>query len=546
MDPHSDSPKSASNETVAFFKGTSVGGRLLALLWGVAMAFALVVNLLKSHFPRVAYNYTMETLLPHPVLMLIGWIGLLLLFLIIKKIWKESQKPLVNSIVGHYPIAVISVCFFFLQLYFVYNYYFETDWDVQVLLDTARNIAYGGNINQNSWYYSNYPNNLLLTCFFSAILFVARPLHLGAHDFFAIIVVQSLISVMTFLMLYQLCIKMWKRRDLAYFACCIYLIIVGLSPWVSIPYSDSWGLLFPVLLLMLRYGCHGERKSLWMWFWLSIVAYLGYKIKPQVIFTFIGILLVDGVSLWKELRWNKTNKLIVFKYLLPIFCGLLISVALVFVLEKSTRIHCDRTQSMGPTHYLMMGLNRNSIGGYCDDDLTFSRSFATPSARSAGNLKESVRRVKEMGAGGFGELMCEKMLVNYYDGTFFWGKEGWFFKTVFPEKNQHLSPFLRNLYYNRLIHGKYYPWWCSFSTAVWLGLLLLAFSAMFGKWNNSLRIIAISILLLTLYELLFEARSRYLYAYTPFYIIMAVQGAETMVEKWSAWRKKKVSTGRTR
>ena len=542
MEGPSNSSESSGNQANRVPKKISVANRILVLVWGVMMAFALIVNLLKSHFPRVLnHYYELETLLPHPVLMLVGWIGLLLLFLIIRKIWKDSEVPSVSGISKHYPIAIIAVCFFFLQLYLVYNYYFETDWDVQVLLETARNIAYGGNRNSCSWYYSNYPNNLLLTWFFSAILFITKPLHLGVHDFFAIIVVQSAFSVLTFLMLYQLCIKLWKRRDLAYCLCAIYLILIGLSPWVSIPYSDSWGLLFPVLILSLRYVLPMGGKRAWRWFWIAFVSYLGFKIKPQVIFAFVGVMLVDGISFWKELRRDKTYKLVVFNNLLPIIGGLLVGVSSVFVLEKSTRIHCDRSQAMGVSHFLMMGMNRNTIGDYCDADLLFSRSFATPSVRFAGNMKETGRRIREMGVCGFGELMCEKMLVNYYDGTFFWGKEGWFYKTVFPEKNQHLSPFLRNLYYNRLIHGEYYPWWCSFSTAIWLGILLLAFFATFGKWNNPLKVIAISILLLSLYELLFEARARYLYAYIPFYILMAVQGAETMVEKWSAWRKKRIA-----
>lgn len=539
MEEFSNFPEDSGNQSVLAFKKMSLAGRILVLVWGVMMAFILIVNLLKSCFPRVLHQYyELETLLPHPVLMFLGWLGLILLFLIIRKIWQDNSETVSAGISGHYPILIIGILFFFIQLYLVYNYFFETDWDVQILLDTARSIAAGGNGHHNSWYYSNYPNNLLLTWFFTLILFITRPLHLGVYDFFAIIVVQSAFCVLTAWMLYQLCIKMWHRRDLVYFCCCIYLLLIGLSPWVSIPYSDSWALLFPVLLLHLRFCVDWRGKVVRKWFSIAFVAWLGFKIKPQVLFIFISILLMDIVFYCASRKKEDYEKPLIVKWLAALFCGLFVSASVMFLLEKSLPVHCDHNQTIGMTHYLMMGMNQNSMGDYNDEDVQFSRSFETKSARSAANLKETVRRVREMGVGGFSELMCEKMLVTYYDGTFFWGKEGWFYKTVFPERNRHLSPFLRNLYYNRLIHGEYYPWWCSFATAVWLGVLVLAFFSLFGKWNRMLKITALSIILLTVYELFFEARARYLYAYIPMYILMAVQGAETLSAKWVIWRSK--------
>ena len=131
--------------------------------------------------------------------------------------------------------------------------------------------------------------------------------------------------------------------------------------------------------------------------------------------------------------------------------------------------------------------------------------------------------------------MCEKTLVNYYDGTFCWGWEGaMFYKVVFPLKNNHLSPFLRNIFYNRDYRGKYFSQWFTFVTALWLGVLLLAFFSLFAKWDKSLKMIAITLLLLTLYESLFEARSRYFFAFVPLYLLMASQGANVL----ALWLKK--------
>jgi hypothetical protein len=143
-----------------------------------------------------------------------------------------------------------------------------------------------------------------------------------------------------------------------------------------------------------------------------------------------------------------------------------------------------------------------------------------------------------MGPKMFGYLVCEKTLINYYDGTFNWGKEGEFFKTLFPERNRHLSPFLRNVYYNHDIQGKYYPYWCTGSTALWLGVLALMFFAAFGKQNRFTAILMATVLFLTLFEAFFEARSRYLYSFIPFYILLAIKGLQQLEQGITFLRQK--------
>ena len=44
-------------------------------------------------------------------------------------------------------------------------------------------------------------------------------------------------------------------------------------------------------------------------------------------------------------------------------------------------------------------------------------------------------------------------------------------------------------------------------------------------------IVMLSIIGLTIFELIFEARARYLYTYVPLYIILAAAGVQKIVEK---------------
>lgn len=508
--------------------------RLLLVLWGSVMAFVLIINILKSHFDYIyTYYHPIDTLLPHPVLMLLGWLGLLILFLIISKIWNDNTSAFTLSTFKRYPFLIVTLFLFCLQVLFIYNYFFETDWDVQILLDTARHIAYGGDRNMFSWYYSMYPNNLLLTQIFSVILFITKPLHLGNQDFFAIIFVQSIWCTITAIMLYQLCIKIWNSRAMAVFTYATYWILIGFSPWISITYSDVWALPFPVLLLWLCFCIDWKGKIRAKWLIIAFVAWFGFKIKPQVSFVFIAILLVEGISYWNNNNRLNDFKILITNYILPLFLGLCLGIGTTFIAVKSIHINIVKSRAIGAPHYLMMGLNNTYLGGYNAPDVSFSYSFDSRSERAKANLKETRRRLQEMGVGGFAKLMCEKTLVNYYDGTFCWGWEGMsFYKTVFPLRNNHLSPFLRNVFYNRDYRGEYFSQWFSFVTALWLGVLLMTFFSLFAKWDKSLKMIAITLLLLTLYECLFEARARYFFAFVPLYLLMATQGASVLAS-WS-------------
>ena len=499
--------------------------RLLAVVFGCTTAFILIVNLLKSCFSRVLhYYFELETLLPNPVLMICGTLCILCLFFVCKTTEGQRNPEQIPWRPKRTPLLITGTAFFVVQMYMIYNYCIETGWDVQILLDSARTLANGHRPFQNIWYYSNYPNNIFLTVIFAVILWITKPLHLGAYDFLAIVTVQSLLCVLTGFMLYQLIVRRWHRRDLAWLGMVLYLLLVGLSPWTSIPYSDAWGILIPIATLWAYYCSILENRKFLRWFLIAFLAYLGFKIKPQVFFVFLSIAAIEVVATLLRRENTTVRELLCRKGLIGACAGLASAFLFVGIIIVARPVPHRAKDRFGAAHFLMMGMNQEFFGGYCDDDVVFARQYKTPKERNKAELTEARRRIHEMELAGCSQLLCEKTLINYYDGTFSWGKEGPFLKTLFPEPNQHLAPFLRNLYYNRTIQGAYYPYWCTSATAVWLGVLVLMFLAALGRQDRFTAALMLSILLLTLYESIFEARARYLYAYIPFYILLALQG----------------------
>ena len=163
------------------------------------------------------------------------------------------------------------------------------------------------------------------------------------------------------------------------------------------------------------------------------------------------------------------------------------------------------------------------MGGYSADDVEYSSSYTSRNARDSADWELAKRRIKLMGLKGLFLQGVRKTLTNYGDGTFAWVKEGNFFNIIFDENEHPSSQFFRNLYYTG---GKYFAQFCSGEQAIWLSILLLCLiSAIFNK-RESVAVIILSLIGLTFFNLLFEARARYMYIYAPFFVILAVDGLQ--------------------
>ena len=153
-------------------------------------------------------------------------------------------------------IGFLSILFFGVQLYVVSNYYFITGWDAGVLCDAARGIAEGQTYGKGSflsYYFSTYPNNLFLLSVFSGIMKLDRLF--GFLDvesgIMGILTVQCMISALTGVLVFYTAL-LWKSSvRTAWNSWGLYVCSAGISPWVSIPYSDAFGMFVPVLILYL-------------------------------------------------------------------------------------------------------------------------------------------------------------------------------------------------------------------------------------------------------------------------------------------------------
>lgn len=421
------------------------------------------------------------------------------------------------------------------QIFAVRSYYFYTDWDVETIAECALSVIDGKDISRHSNYFSMYPNNLVLVTLFGWIAKLTVFLT-GGHAYFGIIVFQCLISFATGVLLCCLIDHLVKSDMAAIFGGLLYGLLIGISPWVSIPYSDSVALFFPtailaVLLMMPAGGALGLARM----FLIAFLSYFGYRIKPQVLIVLIAIVLVwlaeklfsSQRDKWRFPRIGK---------MLSVCTGFLCAVLLCESMAADVKVPLDENKQLGIAHFLMMGLNEEEFGAYYQRDVSYSWRIENREERTASNLRIAWERAREMGPVGLCRQFLRKTLTNYNDGTFCWGGEGIFYREILPETDGILSPFLRNLYYGpkeiyQGEYGKYYGVWQNGVQAVWMLTLLLSSFAVLRKKDERIAVVMLTLIGLTIFETLFEARARYLYCFVPLYIMMAAAGFEEILRR---------------
>lgn len=498
-----------------------------AVIWLFVMMYEVII-LLNSCFDKIDYFGRKDFFFP-----IIGFVlvGILLVFAIFKmyKAKKKSVWKIINFINEH--IIVCTIVLFLLQVVISINIYFMTGWDSGILTVNADYVANGQTSELWNWYYSRCPNNSLLTFIYMIFFWIAE--HIGVPSTVVrllIVITQCVISSLTGLLLYCVSKKYLKSIAWSVFAWFVFVILVGLSPWVIIPYSDATCLFLPMLLLWI-YQSLNQGHTVLKCIAISVIAYLGYEIKPMVIIILIAMF---GAEILKWMSSEEKKKCWMSITVMFISLTITVGICKVVSLENMMGFTINQEAEFGMTHYLMMGLNYEHSGVFIKTDADFSESIATNAERKSENIRVAKERIKEFGPIGLIKHTIRKSMVNFKDGTFAWWNEGDFFGIELSIPNNPITSFLRNLYYD---HGSLHMIFKVIAQLFWMLVLIgnvLQIVALVGKSetiNKCHLVIILSLIGLTLFVMIFEARARYLYVYVPIYIISGIQGYQFLYNR---------------
>lgn len=411
------------------------------------------------------------------------------------------------------------------QLVLCFHAYFLTGWDVQGITESAYAIA-GGEADIHASYLSRYPNNIPMVLVFAGIIRVLRLL-LGNPGLdrctYVLIACQCVLNTATGMLVHRIAVRETGSRRVGWGAAVVYMGFVGLSPWLMIPYSDSMALFFPTAVVAVEQAHRQGKLGLGAWPLMGLLTALGYLIKPQAAIVGMAVVLLEAARTIASRSWAKGFKRLACMALaFALLAGPIRQAAV-----DASPIEVQPEKDMGMLHFAMMGLNRETNGIYNYDDMVLSSSAPTREERRAVQLAEIGRRLSSMTPGGMLDHLKKKTLTNYADGTFAWGSEGGFYKEWIADKDAVLSPLLKS-FVN--IGHENFQILLTYLHSIWLALLL---GCVFcgarrllggGAERGALDVMMLSIVGLTLFEWIFEARARYLFLYAPFYVMLGMYG----------------------
>ena len=465
-----------------------------------------------------------------------------ILFLLLVKVFRNRISVFLSRY-ERIAVPLVIGAFFFLSSVLCISGFFYSDWDPAAILGAVYDLLKGRSEEVAVTYFSNHPNNLLLVWVYLSVMKLNGIF--GADSVLCLVVFQCFLAALSAFLFYGIIKELSGGNYVVSFTGLIlFELWTGLSPWFIITYSDEVGMIFPLLILrcFMEAEKAGSGKGAEILFsvLMGALAAFGYYIKPQIVIAFAAALMVLFTS-DRGGSYRKKGVALIAALLAAMICTAGIRLAII----PSLGIDTDSDRSFGMTHYLMMGLNPETDGVYSDEDTEYTDSFETPEEKQQADIRIAKERIAGYGFWGLLEHIKKKILVNYNDGLFAWGVDGHFFAGREAEDIGNVpSNFLTIPVWSFIMpdgsnHGKYSAAaQISWLTVLFMGLLcgIIVLEGTFRKSGGAFQSGALYVLMLSLtglfiFELLFEAKARYLFSYTPYYLMAALVPAGAFLSK---------------
>lgn len=397
-------------------------------------------------------------------------------------------------------------------------------WDVSCVVGTAYELHKGIPIGDAD-YYSLCPNNVPITFVLYKLFSLADSIK-GfpyVNDFLWVIVICALVSIAGYLT----CItvkKISKSFSVTIITFILYVGCVGFTPWKTVPYTDMFSILFPILCINLYvFGYYSERK--WkkyvLWFLIFSIGFIGTLIKPTVFIVPIAIALSEVIQ--GAFHWSEKWKELLIKIALIVVALIMYSGIKSFV-YKDVGYEQNKEIQLTAMHYLMMGLNEDSTGSFAAGDVAISGNVPLLEDRTDKQIEVIRERLEEKGFGGYLNFLLRKMVMTFNDGTFGWGREGVYTNNVYPVYSDGAYVhFVQKVFVPELEYSSYFN---TYSQTIWLLIIFCipGFCLMEKQKKEVCLSILVSVVGVIFYLMLFEARARYLICFLPILILMSGMG----------------------
>ncbi len=477
-------------------------GNIIEILYIVLCLFILVVNITGTVNGENVYANSFA--LPNVVLVLAGVVvGIIVLKLLSGRLNRGSFNK---------NILIMSGILLVLQIFIVNMIFAYCEFDPGIIRRGALDyIQIRGDHEFYRVYFEQNANNIPLAFVTKKFIELGNVIGVDGYKilvYVGVILTNITISIMTKTIYIYTDSKKMAEVGFIFGAC-----LLGLSPWVMVPYSDVLSVCIPVLELYIY--VHFNR-TWYRYILLAVISLLGFMIKPTNLIVLIAVIIIEiysalaGKYSRKDAAWC----------ILSIILSLVIVVSLKGYIYNALNYEVNEASNKPMTHYLMMGLNEEQVGTYNWEDDQYTSSFQTKADKIDGNVDVIRQRLSQMGPMGFVKFEINKMRLDFGDGTFGWGC--WSLDE--PQNNSALAKVVQNVFYK---NGRFYRIYSTLAHFVWMivlcGQLLYMVGGREDKSNKEV-LLKLIIVGFTLYLMLFEGGSRYVFHYVPVFIVAALSG----------------------
>ena len=401
---------------------------------------------------------------------------------------------------------------------------YDAGWDARVVAEMSHRLVGGHDLTAYQYgYLSRYPNNLPLLVVDNLCGGLGRVLHLAPGT--VSVLLNGLGLAVTLQATYWL-VAMLRGPARGVAAQVLLLALVGLSPWMSVAYTDLVSMPLVTLATALVVAVPRARSRGLSTAYALLAAgclLLAYVVKTTPVVSVVAVVLVV------LLAWRSTSSATRRTVAVGLLAGLVLFAGGTVVAKQVLPVaagvsaeRVDRSRTPPTVWWVYMATTQHAVdghmryGGYDTDIVRATRQLdRDASARYARTGLE--RRLADLGPTGYATFLANKAAWNWGDGMFWaWG-EG----DDADEPALVHGPLTDAVRTWNHPAGDGYAGRAALAQAVWLVLLLsTGLRLLRAPWRRDTGLLVLSVLGIAAFTLVFQGRSRYLLTYVPLVVAL--------------------------
>lgn len=421
---------------------------------------------------------------------------------------------------------------------------YDYGWDARVVMNIARSLHAGRPLTSDVYdYLSLYPNNIPLLAIDRLGADVGGWLGTSPD---AVLITLTGLCVAASLYAAQALVVPVAGRGPALVTQLVVLGLVGVSPWLSVPYTDFYAMPFVIggialVLAALRRPDTGARAALGVTGVICVGIAYAIKTTPVVVVVALALVALIGLASTGSASNGATpaageGPMAGVRRVLPVVSALIagaalfaaVGVAVPAAAGAATGIDTGRIRpdaSPPVIWWVANGMSEQTVPGGVTNYGTYRRDMVeaiegrTRAQMTAYSRNYMADRWAERGPSGMLAFYANKLAWNWGDGMFWaWG-EG---PDSLPGAVRVTGPVVSAVNSVNGFHGEHYPLRADLTQGLWLSVLLVAGVGLLrARPRVEVLVLALTVLGIAAFTLLFQGRSRYLFSFVPVVVALA-------------------------